>query len=287
MWFILVVLMVIFYIYSVFVFCSWLPHLNPDVEALDLQDQAEMADWTSCWRWAGVCILPIFHFTFSMLLAALYQCIMTDPGLVPPNWGFYMGDETKRRRYCKMCNVWKPDRTHHCSICDRCILNMDHHCPWVNNCVGFYNRKFFMQLLFYVYASLSVVLLTSIPDLYLRGSRVSESYTNLMWEDVLVLFEVMLALLMTVTLTNFIKFHMKLVSDNFTTIENLEREEGVKSKYDIGLRRNWEQVFGTNVWMWWLPMHTPSSRPVGDGSRWRVHYTRVVDEDEELPPDDY
>ena len=23
---------------------------------------------------------------------------MTDPGVVPPNWGFYMGDETKRRR---------------------------------------------------------------------------------------------------------------------------------------------------------------------------------------------
>ena len=24
---------------------------------------------------------------------------MTDPGVVPPNWGFYMGDETKRRRH--------------------------------------------------------------------------------------------------------------------------------------------------------------------------------------------
>ncbi|CAE7754319.1 PAT14 [Symbiodinium sp. CCMP2456] len=57
------------------------------------------------------------------------RCVMTDPGVVPPNWGFYMGDETKRRRYCKMCNVWKPDRTHHCSICNRCILNMD----WLGN----------------------------------------------------------------------------------------------------------------------------------------------------------
>ena len=26
------------------------------------------------------------------------RCVMTDPGVVPPNWGFYMGDETKRRR---------------------------------------------------------------------------------------------------------------------------------------------------------------------------------------------
>ncbi|CAE7194251.1 PAT14 [Symbiodinium natans] len=70
-------------------------------------------------------VLFVYHIFFVNLLASFYQCVMTDPGVVPPNWGFYMGDETKRRRYCKMCNVWKPDRTHHCSICNRCILNMD------------------------------------------------------------------------------------------------------------------------------------------------------------------
>lgn len=29
------------------------------------------------------------------------------------------------------------------------VLNMDHHCPWVNNCIGFENRKYFIQLLCY------------------------------------------------------------------------------------------------------------------------------------------
>lgn len=30
---------------------------------------------------------------------------------------------------------------------------MDHHCPWINNCVGFYNQKHFLQFL--VIASIS------------------------------------------------------------------------------------------------------------------------------------
>ena len=54
---------------------------------------------------------------------------------------------TKR---CKKCNCVKPPASHHCSVCGRCIARMDHHCPWVNNCVGFYNQKFFLQFLVYV-----------------------------------------------------------------------------------------------------------------------------------------
>jgi len=240
------------------------------------------------WRFDAVILMFFYHILFFNLIAAFYQCIMTDPGVVPPNWGFYMGDETKRRRYCKMCNVWKPDRTHHCSICNRCILNMDHHCPWINNCVGFYNRKFFMQLLFYVYACLLVICVSSIPDLYHRLSNLTQNpdATHDSWyvfTSMVVLLSYCMAALLICTLTNFLKFHIKLVLENYTTIENLEREEGAKSKFDIGRRRNWEQVFGTTTWLWVYPAHVQASRPVGDGVRWRVHYTRVVDEDEELP----
>jgi len=262
MGFIAIVLMLILSIHCTYVFFIYGPKL---------------------WRWDVTLVLFLYHLLFMGLLASFYQCVMIDPGLVPPNWGFYMGDETKRRRYCKMCNVWKPDRTHHCSICNRCILNMDHHCPWINNCVGFYNRKFFIQLLLYVYSSLFVIVASSFPEIISRIHTLIKIHTDtwFMFTTGMVFASWAMALLLVCTLTNFIKFHLKLVCENYTTIENLEREEGAKSKFDIGRRRNWEQVFGANQWLWWYPRHVQASRPIGDGVRWRVHYTRVIDEDEE------
>jgi len=102
-------------------------------------------------HWSVYLLLEIFNMLFVMLIWSFFQAMTTDPGQVPVFWGFYLGDsENKRRRYCLMCNIFKPERCHHCSACNRCVLNMDHHCPWINNCVGFWNRKFFMLLLIYV-----------------------------------------------------------------------------------------------------------------------------------------
>ena len=106
-------------------------------------------------------MLVVFHFFFFMMCWSFVQAMTTDPGQVPLFWGFHLGDsENKRRRYCLMCNIFKPERCHHCSSCNRCVLNMDHHCPWINNCIGFWNRKFFLLLLIYVFICTFWVLIT-------------------------------------------------------------------------------------------------------------------------------
>ena len=62
---------------------------------------------------------------------------------------------------CRKCNGRaKPPRTHHCSICSRCVLKMDHHCPWFNNCIGFYNHRYFF--LFCVFLTVDCVYLSSV-----------------------------------------------------------------------------------------------------------------------------
>merc|ERR1712113_16194 len=148
----------------------------------------------------------------------------------------------------KMCNVWKPDRVHHCSICNRCILNMDHHCPWINNCVGFYNRKFFIQLLLYVFVTLIIVVMSSSWDFLVHvficihqdsvhghGHKSPDAWY--IGKTVAIAMAWLMSMVLIGTLFNFIGFHVRLVRQNFTTIENLEREENAKAKYDIGERR--------------------------------------------------
>ena len=109
--------------------------------------------------------LTVFHLLFFMLVWSFIQTMITDPGQVPVFWGFHLGDpEQRRRRYCLMCNIFKPERCHHCSVCNRCVLNMDHHCPWINNCVGFWNRKYFLLLLIYVLLMTYFVFFTLVWD---------------------------------------------------------------------------------------------------------------------------
>ena len=56
---------------------------------------------------------------------------------------------------CKSCFSVRPYNSHHCRTCHGCILEQDHHCPWINNCVGIFNKKYF--ILFNLYAFISVL----------------------------------------------------------------------------------------------------------------------------------
>ena len=67
---------------------------------------------------------------------------------------------------------------------------------------------------------------------------------------------------------NFLKFHIKLIKSNLTTIETLDNDLMQNKKYDMGLEINFKQIFGENKLLWFLPINLPSGYPMGDGLTW-------------------
>lgn len=219
--------------------------------------------------------IAIFHILLFMMLWCLIVTMKTIPGIIPLYWGFYIGDEEyKRKRYCLICNAFKPERSHHCSVCNICVLNMDHHCPWVNNCIGFYNRKFFMQLLLYLSLLLWFIFLTSIPEIY---EIVMHCYTTqfkmadlYFIKYIMITPAYLLVCILTVLNSMFFKFHITLVLNNSTTIESLDTESKEHLKYKLSYIENWVQVFGFDRFYWFLPVFAEAGRPNGDGLNWKV-----------------
>ncbi|CAG9310064.1 unnamed protein product [Blepharisma stoltei] len=53
----------------------------------------------------------------------------------------------KSRRFCKICGLFRAERTEHCDQCGVCIDEYDHHCPWISKCIGRGNIIFFYGFL--------------------------------------------------------------------------------------------------------------------------------------------
>ena len=220
-----------------------------------------------------ITLLLTYHIIFILLIISFWKTVSLLPGTIPPYWGFYIGDDdNKRKRYCLICNCFKPERTHHCSVCNICILNMDHHCPWVNNCIGFYNRKYFIQLLGYtliyaIYISLSLIYF--VYDVIINIIDMQWDYNDII-HGCLVTALFGFSVAFVVIIGKFFKFHIELVITNSTTIESLDKEHKKENQmYDIGVYENWIQVFGENKLLWFLPFEDESGKPCGEGLSWK------------------
>ncbi|CAN6480265.1 unnamed protein product [Victoria cruziana] len=231
----------------------------------------------------AILILLFFHILLVMLLWSYFSVVFTDPGNVPPNWRPAVDEESgdtiplassefvnqvvgpqqspvfvdpsnSRVRYCRKCNQLKPPRCHHCSVCGRCVLKMDHHCVWVVNCVGALNYKFFLLFLLYTFLETTLVTLSLLPhfaaffsDREIPGTPGSLATTFLAF---------VLNLAFSLSVLGFLIMHISLVSANTTTIEAYEKKTSPKWRYDLGRRRNFEQVFGTDKGYWFLPAYS-------------------------------
>lgn len=153
-------------------------------------------------------------------------------------------------RFCKVCDAFKPARTHHCKTCKTCVLRMDHHCPWTYNCVGFCNTGHFIRFLVYATAGCGYVLCflaarwwavyqaRQLPD-YLSP----HSLGQLVFLTLLTLVDgpltLALFILMVRTLANY--------GEGYTTIETFEAERHAAR---VWKRQAKKQIFPYDIGIW-------------------------------------
>lgn len=164
-------------------------------------------------------------------------------------------------RMCQRCLKCKPDRSHHCSQCNQCILKMDHHCPWVANCIGFYNYKYFMCMLFYTSVTCNVISMTSHRVVQAVLQREGMPYGMQFY----VVTAYVLACVFGIIITCFLLFHIWLISNQYTTIEYCEKRRsrnGIfseRSPYDLGCYQNFKTILGSNIFLWFFPIEREHS----------------------------
>ncbi|ESK90944.1 palmitoyltransferase pfa4 [Moniliophthora roreri MCA 2997] len=255
------------------------------------------------WPWYGrevsvelLVLLVPFNFFVGTLLWNYYLCVNTDPGTVPDSWkpdshsdGYEVKKLTGAPRYCRMCKLYKPPRTHHCRQCNRCVLRMDHHCPWINNCVGHFNYGHFIRFLFYVDVACSyhIAMVTG------RIWGMSMSYWDALsgTELVFIILNYVACIPVLLAVGAFSLYHFHGLMGNTTTIEGWEKDKAatmvrrgkireIRYPYNLGRRKNIESVLGKNRLLWCCP-----TIPPGNGLKYELAEGEDFS-DEAWPPKD-
>jgi palmitoyltransferase len=150
---------------------------------------------------------------------------------------------------------------------------MDHHCPWINSCIGFYNRKFFIQMVFYLIITIFSTIIANSFSTYdlIKDIIVNKKFEfNLKFTIQFVYILIYgIDIVMGFILSQFFKFHIKLILENKTTIETLDHKgKEFQSKYDKGKWNNWIEVMGITKWLWFIPLKIYQGKPKGNGIDW-------------------
>lgn len=240
--------------------------------------------------------LVVFHFLFIMFFWSYYQTIFSEIGQPPPL--FYLPRDVKYEaenaensldvrhilerfsrqqelplamrafdgsiRFCDRCHCVKPDRSHHCSVCGCCVLKFDHHCPWVNTYVNYRNYKFFVQFLGY---ALVFCLWGFFTDMkYFIAFWQGGDYANNVQGRFHILFMFFVAGMFAISVSCLFFYHLYLTSRNQSTIESFRAPVFTygpdKKGYNIGVRRNFRQVFGDKPLLWFLPVFSSNGNGV-------------------------
>jgi len=202
----------------------------------------------------------------------------------------FAGNQTElssmgRVRICDKCWVRKPDRAHHSRQLNCCVLRMDHFCPWFNNCIGYYNHKYFFAFLLWVSIGgffVSVTMSQTLFKTLISTQRQNGTYPPVTLGDFNLIWIYIISFCFGFAMMFFAGYHFKLIISNRTTLESMDKERRLYEQYhcypyDIGLLENIKSILGNNIWLWLSPFHP---NYVGDGCHYPTRKYQPVDNED-------
>uniref|UniRef100_A0A0N4ZZ81 Palmitoyltransferase n=1 Tax=Parastrongyloides trichosuri TaxID=131310 RepID=A0A0N4ZZ81_PARTI len=180
---------------------------------------------------------------------------------------------------CLKCESYRPPRAHHCRICKRCIRKMDHHCkffieiliivgPWVNNCIGEFNQKYFLQFLIFIFLiSLYSILIIVLSWVYhdefgttgIHGPYGERAHHGKVLHTIFLSMESVLFGMFVLAVSC---DQLQAIFNDETAIEHLQRRGYMKKRASKTKYQMLEEICGQNIkWYMWLnPLHTNIKR---------------------------
>jgi palmitoyltransferase len=224
--------------------------------------------------------------------------------MAPDEWG-----------YCNRSNQPKPPRAHYDHVSKTLVLCLDHYCPWMFNVVGYFNYRYFCNFLWFVQLGMIYGGCITYESFMNTGGRLYRMQRDQLRktgirkrlfpmvpfpdERLKISLACMLCLSIGLAVACLGGFHLYLCLTGQTTIEfhgnwmNRRKAKRLNKKwknpYDMGLKRNWQQVYGSgNALRAFLipskrePEFFPIPIPGEDGRRkWcRKKYEKTLLQDE-------
>ncbi|XP_071957867.1 palmitoyltransferase ZDHHC7-like isoform X2 [Antedon mediterranea] len=206
-----------------------------------------------------------FNLIVVLLISSHVRAVTADPGIVPlPAAAIDFSDmrvgaipksilsqDGESWSICQKCEAYRPPRAHHCRICRRCIRKMDHHCPWINNCVGEFNQKFFIQFLFYVglaaiYSIVLVILCWTTASN--RHIKLAEQNAKVAHTIVLIVESILFGLFVCAIGCD----QVSAILEDETAVEQVKRVNGVRPQQNRSRKELLREVFGRGSRLCWL-----------------------------------
>lgn len=225
------------------------------------------------WSYQYVFHFCVGNFILFNICSNLVAIILTDTSI---NGRILQSEGSTNWRFCSVCETLSPPRSWHCNICDTCILKRDHHCIFTSCCIGYFNHRYFIMFVSYMFIATIYSTIFNVQFIY--NYVKFDSWISLVkiifplatlfleWTE----NQLYVALIIIVGLGSgftgvLLYFHVDMILRGMVSPERRNK----LSLYDLGIKDNIKTVFGDNWYLIWISPFIKSNLP-GNGIIWET-----------------